>query len=57
MTGKVRLVGLILIVAGFAASVLVVAMTGNLAFATISVLPVLWGSGLLVDERRVQIKV
>lgn len=57
LVGKVRMLGLILIAAGFAVSVLVVAMTGNLAFAAVSVLPVLFGIGLLALEIRTLSKV
>lgn len=49
---RFRQMGVWLITAGFFASVLVIVMTGNLQFATISMLPVVFGVGIALHIRQ-----
>ncbi|PUB09780.1 hypothetical protein [Yoonia sediminilitoris] len=48
---KFRFAGLSLVTLGFFLSVVVIALTGNIAFAAISMLPVLLSGGLALRER------
>lgn len=52
LTVRFRQIGLFLVIVGFLVSVLVLAMTGDFAFASVSMLPVFVGIGLWIFERR-----
>ena len=54
---RFRRLGLTLIIVGFVASVVVIAMIGDLGFAAFSMLPVLIGALLLFNDYRAMAKV
>jgi hypothetical protein len=54
VVAKFRHLGLLAVIAGFAISVLVIALTGDVTFALVSLLPVVLGIGLFLYDRKLK---
>ena len=51
---RARQLGLLMVSAGFAASVIIIAMAGDMTFAAVSALPVLVSIGLMLYTRKAE---